>query len=108
MKFKNYLVTNKNGLVVGAAVLFSFTFGISSAFLYIQRDQSQYNITPIKLYNQSKQAVVDKNCPVKGKASVSGRIYHLPGDSAYSRLSATDCFNSESEALAAGFRKSLR
>jgi hypothetical protein len=40
--------------------------------------------------------------PVKGSAQF---IYHLPGERFYQETKATDCFASETEARAAGFRK---
>ena len=45
---------------------------------------------------------------IKGNISSSDKVYHLPGGSFYNRTTAEQCFNSEAEAQAAGFRKSSR
>jgi hypothetical protein len=87
------------------AACFCFVFGFCVCLLLRQKDLTQYNNTPIKLYNQSKPVVVDKACPVKGKASGTKKIYHLAGDQWYAKLKPTDCFANETEAQAAGFLK---
>ncbi len=51
-------------------------------------------------------AAVDKaNCYIKGSKS---KVYHLPGGSFYERTNPAACFNSEEEAVAAGYKKSSR
>lgn len=50
----------------------------------------------------------DCNGKIKGNISSSGKIYHMPGGSFYSRTNPEICFNTEAEAQAAGFRKSSR
>ncbi len=45
---------------------------------------------------------------IKGNIGSSGKIYHLPGGAFYTRTNAEMCFNTETEAQAAGFRKSSR
>ncbi len=52
----------------------------------------------------------DPNCAgkIKGNIGSSGRIYHIPGGSFYERTIPEMCFNTETEAQAAGFRKSQR
>ena len=44
-------------------------------------------------------------CPVKGSSS---KIYHVKGGAFYDRTNPKQCFNTEAEAQAAGFRKSSR
>lgn len=56
---------------------------------------------------------VEEACPVKGNVSRHGRIYHLPGGRHYETLQLDPakgdrCFESESEAIAAGFRAPRR
>lgn len=50
------------------------------------------------------------NCPswapIKGNAS--SMIYHLPGGAFYSRTNPEDCFRTEADARAAGYRRSQR
>lgn len=48
------------------------------------------------------------NCPVKGNVSKDSKIYHVPGGSFYNRVKPEQCFQTEAEAKAAGFRKSTR
>ena len=52
----------------------------------------------------------DPNCTgkIKGNISAKSRIYHVPGGAFYNRTVPEMCFNTETEAKAAGFRKSLR
>lgn len=45
---------------------------------------------------------------IKGNIGSSGLIYHVPGGSFYNRTNAETCFDTEAEAEAAGFRRSLR
>jgi len=45
---------------------------------------------------------------IKGNISSSSRIYHMPGGAFYNRTAPEMCFDKESEAQAAGFRKSQR
>jgi hypothetical protein len=45
---------------------------------------------------------------IKGNIGSSGKIYHMQGGAFYERTQAEACFNTEGEAQAAGFRKSLR
>lgn len=48
-------------------------------------------------------------CQIKGNISGKGdKIYHVPGGSFYDRVKPEQCFKSEQEAKAAGFRKSSR
>lgn len=49
-----------------------------------------------------------KDCPVKGNISKDSKIYHVPGGSFYNRVKPEQCFQTEAEAKAAGFRKSAR
>lgn len=48
------------------------------------------------------------NCIVKGNISGQNKIYHVKGGSFYERTQAEQCFATEQEAVAAGFRKSSR
>ena len=56
---------------------------------------------------------LEEACPVKGNVSRHGRIYHLPGGRHYETLQLDPakgdrCFESESAAIAAGFRAPKR
>jgi hypothetical protein len=70
---------------------------------------SSSNNSSIKLYNQYKIINIDPNCPIKGNASKTNKIYHLPGGQFYDRITKPEkCFQTEKEALEAGFKKSGR
>ena len=45
---------------------------------------------------------------IKGNISSKSKIYHIPGGAFYNRTVPEMCFTTESEARAAGFRKSQR
>lgn len=47
-------------------------------------------------------------CKVKGNISTKEKIYHIPGGSSYERVKPEQCFATEEEAKAAGFRKAAR
>jgi hypothetical protein len=47
-------------------------------------------------------------CKIKGNISANSKIYHVKGGSFYERVKPEQCFNTEAEAKAAGFRKSGR
>ncbi len=48
------------------------------------------------------------DCFVKGNVSKDSKIYHVLGGSFYNRVKPEQCFQTEAEAQAAGFRKSTR
>ncbi len=48
------------------------------------------------------------DCIIKGNISATSKIYHVKGGAFYERTKAEQCFNTEAEAVAAGFRKSSR
>ena len=52
----------------------------------------------------------DLNCTgkIKGNISSSSKIYHMPGGAFYKRTVPEMCFDTESQAMGAGFRKSQR
>ncbi len=56
----------------------------------------------------SKTALTSGDCFIKGNISSNSKIYHIKGGAFYDRTNAEQCFNSEAEAQAAGFRKSSR
>lgn len=56
----------------------------------------------------TQPATGNLNCVGKIKATISSKIYHLPGQSGYDKLNAQTCFDTETTAIAAGFRKALK
>jgi hypothetical protein len=91
-----------------AVFFLCFVFGFSARFLLKQTDLSRYNNTPVKIYNQHVKIPIDPDCPIKGKATKTTKIYHVPEGVGYIKLKATDCFQTEDEAVKAGFRKSKK
>jgi len=47
-------------------------------------------------------------CVIKGNISGSSKIYHIKGGASYDKTVPEQCFNTEAEAQAAGFRKAKR
>lgn len=47
-------------------------------------------------------------CKIKGNISSKSKIYHVPGGAFYDRVKPEQCFNTEAEAIQAGYRKSSR
>ena len=58
---------------------------------------------------QTGAANLPGDCPIKGNIGSAGKkIYHVKGGAFYDRTKAEQCFNTEKEAVAAGFVKSSR
>jgi hypothetical protein len=78
----------------------------------IGQSQTEPVLTPTPAAGGTQSGGNDSDCAVgqiKGNiGSGNSRVYHLPGGSFYNRTEAEMCFNTEAEALAAGFRKSTR
>lgn len=69
------------------------------------------DITPPRQQTASAQPASDR-CVIKGNVSANGRIYHMPGQRDYDRVTMrnpeTRWFCSEAEARAAGWRRAQR
>lgn len=84
--------------------------GIWSVENYAQEDgfYPEYIEDPDAKKTTDKNAVT-QNCTVKGNISSSGeKIYHIETGAFYERTIPEECFNTEEEAEAAGYRKSKR
>lgn len=58
---------------------------------------------------QIKSHLPNGVCGIKGNISAKGdKIYHIPGGAFFDRVKPEQCFSTETEAKAAGFRKSSR
>jgi len=55
-----------------------------------------------------KDPIAGQPCIIKGNISGSNKIYHIKGGSSYEKTTPEKCFNTEAEAVAAGFRKAKR
>lgn len=62
-------------------------------------------MAPATVAGTSTQA---SGCLIKGNISATRKIYHLPGGAFYEKVKPEQCFNTEAEAVAAGFVKSQR
>lgn len=58
--------------------------------------------------NTATTPTLGGSCPVKGNISTKEKIYHVKGGMFYDRVKEEFCFNTEDEAVKAGFRKSTR
>ena len=117
---------NKDKLVLGLSFVLTFIvgFGAGSYVRETRRDiskpQANYTTVPAKKpantatntvgQGTAKQATsTPASCIVKGNISSTGKkIYHVQGGAFYARVKPEQCFNTETEALAAGFVKSSR
>jgi|GEM_PF-659321 len=77
-------------------------------------DTTKPKITPAetpaagKPASSGKPYVAGEPCLIKGNISGKNKIYHVQGGAFYDRVTPEQCFDTESEARAAGFRKSGR
>jgi hypothetical protein len=122
---------NKDKLVLGLSFVLVFIvgFGAGSYVRETRRDNSkpQANYTTVSAKKPAAAAAADQGkvlgkttvaatgtqasaaCVVKGNISAAGKkIYHVQGGAFYARVKPEQCFNTEAEALAAGFVKSSR
>ena len=133
--WKNWLKENKNYLAVGAGFVVVFIVGFGTGIYQKptrrQNVQSNYTTSAAKkpVVNEAQAQIAgetvvnevanpapakavapaDAACLIKGNISAKGdKIYHLKGGAFYDRTKAEQCFNTEAEAQAAGFRKSSR
>lgn len=64
--------------------------------------------TPAISQGNEKQINPNQPCVIKGNISGNNKIYHVKGGSSYEKTVPEQCFNTETEAEAAGFRKAKR
>jgi len=135
-EIKTWCNDNKNSLVVGFCMVLVFVvgFGTGSYNKKSVSNQAQ-SASQQQYYNKNTQtapkaqaeaadtagagetqaqsqvlaASTTADCLIKGNISSKGeKIYHVPGGSSYKIVKPEQCFNTEKEALDAGFRKALR
>lgn len=119
---------NKNKIVVGLSLVLMFVVGYGAGSYVRETRRSTYapkaNYTTLPAKKPVAEAVAEQgnvagaatstqgsaSCPVKGNisASTGKKIYHIPGGAFYKKVKPEQCFNTEAEALAAGFVKSSR
>jgi hypothetical protein len=118
----------KLAMAVGYALVFLLAFGLGRITVTLPvppeikveepNNLSQGNDSAEVLGTQSanQQAQNPGSAPqngacggkIKGNIGSSGKIYHMPGGAFYDRTSAEECFDTEAQAKAAGYRKSAR
>ncbi len=96
----------------------TFGFGVSvGSKLYPNKNKNQSNYTTNKESSQKTEnkkpvnnitGAGDTNCLIKGNISGQKKTYHVVGGAFYDRTTAELCFDSEQEAIDAGFNKSSR
>ena len=118
---------NKDKMVLGISFVLVFLVGFGTGS-YVKQDKpanystSQTNYTTKQAQTPAKTPTAQvagaattaastgaANCLIKGNISSGGKkIYHVPGGALYKVVKPEQCFNTEAEALAAGFVKSGR
>jgi len=137
-ELKDKILEKKQPIVVGVCFVLVFIIGFGTGRYERQQNRealkSQTNYTTNKVEIQTTQKPADtkqkaenpepqvpakvlgtqtKNqttdCPIKGNISSAGKkIYHIKGGAYYNIVKPEECFQTESEALAAGFVRSSR
>lgn len=134
-KLKKFIKEHKQKIVSGVAFVLVFIIGFGSGRAGreltkkrpSQNNYSNYNTqlgTPAKIFPgaeaeigaapakpaaEATASAKAANCPVKGNIGSGGaKVYHIKGGAFYARVQPEQCFNTESEAAAAGYRKSSR
>ena len=129
-EIKTKFVENKEKIVLGIcfALVFIVGFGAGKYDGAIQpqnyKQQANYTTTqdkkPSPFANKEGDAAATgtvagaatstpSSCVVKGNISAKGKkVYHVVGGAFYKIVKPEQCFNTEAEALAAGFVKSSR
>jgi hypothetical protein len=130
-EIKAKIVENKAKIVLGICFILVFIigFGTGSYEKEIRRNTNKttanYTTQPSKKPTTGQGTVAGAttglppvaaatstptgSCIIKGNVSSSGRkIYHVPSGALYKVVKPEQCFNTEAEALAAGFVKSGR
>lgn len=75
----------------------------------INNSQNSPTVQSAVTQNANLSGKLDCKAKIKGNINTKGeRIYHVLGGAFYARTNPEMCFNTEAEALAAGFRKSSR
>jgi hypothetical protein len=99
-------------LMAGAAVGFAGAFGFAAARPLLRSMPSVSDVASAMEAKGVLPNVLNPHCTIKGNISVDGeRIYHMPGQRYYDVTAINPVFGerwfcSESEARAAGWRKS--
>jgi hypothetical protein len=115
---KTKLKRNKDKIktVVYCGLIFLLGFGTGKGTAVVQTPKAQQaNYTtksgakPAQVESTKQNAPVDlTHCIVKGNISSKGKIYHVRGGASYKTVKPEQCFDTETEARAAGFKKASR
>jgi hypothetical protein len=130
-EIKEKLVANKDKFIFGGCFVLVFVVGFGAGRfdrdLQKTKAKSQPNYTtksaPVQTTAAKEEAVpgpltqvqgtatttAPATCIIKGNInSKGGKIYHIPGGASYKITKPEQCFNTEAEAVAAGFVKASR
>ncbi len=127
LDLKQKFIENKQRIMFasGSIIIFLLGFGTGRGYTEVSKtlptpsNNSNYAIktSPAPAQNKAptsnkatdkQKSNTNQNCPVKGNISGKNKIYHVKGGAFYDKVDAEECFNTEDEAKAAGFRKSTR
>ncbi len=130
-ELKTKLSPHKDKFVLGVCFLLVFIVGFGSGKFVKEKKSSESSTVPTN-YTTKKvvkpitaegegieakvletattvPAAVIEKCIIKGNIPAKGKkLYHVQGGAFYQRVKAEQCFNTEQEALAAGYEKSSR
>jgi hypothetical protein len=112
MKFLGFIKTHQTKivLIIGYILVGSLSFWLGHNLIDSEPvviTQSETFNPPLN-YTPNVAAVQTVQCDGKIKGS-SSHIYHIPGGAFYDKTAhPVACFNTEAQAVAAGFRKSAR
>lgn len=115
---KDKLIEHKPKLILLACLAVAFIAGYGAGTFETKGNQSHRQLnyttkegsppTPTSIPKPTESVVkgsADSACKIKGSKS---KLYHMPDGSFYDRTTPVQCFNTEAEAVAAGFTKSSR
>lgn len=123
----NFLSEHKPKLVILACLVVAFVSGYGAGTNDMNKfktSRRQINYTTTKgnkpspttntkttstnTATTSSEPTLPDDCPIKGNIGSGKKTYHIRGGAFYDRTNPEMCFNTESEAVAAGFIKSSR
>ncbi len=116
-------IEHKPKVIIGVALIVAFVSGYGTQWvdgaaaprqLIYTTNKSQTPLietkpTPEAVPAATKTVAPSSECKIKGNLGSGGKkTFHVPGGSFYDRTNAEICFNTEQEAISAGFIKSSR
>lgn len=125
-EIKEFVKNNKQNFILGICFILVFIVGFGAGGYEKEIRRNNYKSQTNYTTQAVKKPVVENggegtvkgttsptstltNCMIKGNISSTGRkVYHVQGGAFYEKTKAEQCFNTEAEAVGAGFVKSSR